>query len=115
MRKPTANELREYADSIEFKNFDPEEFLAHYHSNGWKVGRTKMVSWKHAVVTWKKNAAKGFGRQQQQQQDQPKLTYRHRENKINYLNRRKAALMRLPQSPEVQRELSRIQIELHKL
>jgi hypothetical protein len=110
MKKPTVNELREYAEKIGFKEFDAEQFLAHYDSNGWRVGRVKMVSWRAAVVTWKKNAAR-FGRNQQQ----PPMTYRHRENKINYLNRRKAELMRQRRTPEVDRELARIQIELHKL
>ena len=30
----------------------PQAFLAHYASNGWKVGRNPMKDWKAAIVTW---------------------------------------------------------------
>lgn len=33
---------------------DAEAFIAFYDSNGWKVGRNPMKSWKSAVVTWSK-------------------------------------------------------------
>ena len=38
-------------------NFDAESFMAHYESNGWKIGRNKtpMKSWKAACVTWSKS------------------------------------------------------------
>jgi len=35
-------------------SFDPAAFIAHYESNGWKVGRNKMKSWKAACTTWAK-------------------------------------------------------------
>lgn len=38
--------------------FDPEAFIAHYESNGWKVGRNPMRDWKAACRTWAKN---GYG------------------------------------------------------
>lgn len=31
---------------------DPEAFMAYYNANGWKVGRTKMVSWIDALAGW---------------------------------------------------------------
>jgi hypothetical protein len=31
---------------------DPEAFIAYYNANGWKVGRTKMVSWIDALAGW---------------------------------------------------------------
>ena len=31
---------------------DPETFVAHYESNGWMVGRTRMKNWQAAVRTW---------------------------------------------------------------
>ena len=31
---------------------DPEAFVAYYNANGWKVGRTKMVSWIDALAGW---------------------------------------------------------------
>lgn len=47
-------EVRQYCE--ERKNgIDPEVFYHHYESNGWKVGKTPMKSWKSAMVTWEKN------------------------------------------------------------
>ena len=31
------------------------EFIDHYESNGWKVGKTPMKSWKAACGTWVRN------------------------------------------------------------
>lgn len=36
-----------------------ERFMAFYQSNGWKVGRNSMKSWKDAVITWKHKQAEG--------------------------------------------------------
>ena len=33
---------------------DAEAFVEFYSSNGWKVGKNKMVSWRSAMVTWEK-------------------------------------------------------------
>lgn len=38
---------------------DPQRFIDHYESNGWKVGRNKMKSWQAAVRTWEKNDKDG--------------------------------------------------------
>lgn len=35
-----------------------ETFIDHYESNGWKVGRNTMKSWRHAVGTWMKREKK---------------------------------------------------------
>jgi len=52
---PTLEEVRAYCR--EQKNqVDPERFINHYTSNGWKVGKTLMVDWKAAVRTWEKNS-----------------------------------------------------------
>ena len=32
-----------------------QDFLDHYESNGWKVGRNAMKSWRHAVAKWTRN------------------------------------------------------------
>lgn len=111
MKKPTAIELAKYAREIGYFGFDPNEFLDHYDANGWMVGRTKMKDWQATVRTWKRRAPE-FKRQAQQQ---PPMTYRHRQNKINQLNERKQALMRQPRTPAVERELAYIQAQLHKL
>lgn len=31
---------------------EADKFISHYESNGWKVGKNKMVSWPHAVNNW---------------------------------------------------------------
>lgn len=49
--KPTVEEVAAYCR--ERKNtVDAEEFVAHYESNGWKVGKNPMVNWKQSVITW---------------------------------------------------------------
>lgn len=58
--KPTLEDLREYAASIGFRTFDPQAFLDHYDSNGWKVGgRGAMKDWRAAVRTWRKRNPDG--------------------------------------------------------
>jgi hypothetical protein len=48
---PTLEEVTAYCR--ERKNgINPEKWLDHYRSNGWKVGKNKMVDWKAAVRTW---------------------------------------------------------------
>ena len=52
--QPTLDDVRAYC--IERKNsVDPERFIDHYQSNGWKVGKNSMKDWKAAVRTWEKN------------------------------------------------------------
>lgn len=56
--KPTAEELKNYAQEIEFGElyYEPEKFIDYYDSVGWMVGgKTKMKDWKAAVRTWKHN------------------------------------------------------------
>ena len=50
---PSLDEVR---DEVERSGYavDPERFIAHYESNGWRVGPNKMKSWKSALVTWHK-------------------------------------------------------------
>lgn len=62
--KPTLEEVAEYCKSRN-NNIDPEAFIAHYESNGWKVGKNPMVSWKSAIITWEKNH-KGEGKPKKQ-------------------------------------------------
>ena len=48
--------MDEVRDEVERLGYavDPERFIAHYESNGWRVGPNKMKSWKSALVTWHK-------------------------------------------------------------
>lgn len=52
--KPTLEQVKVY---IAEKNYsvDAEAWMAHYESNGWRVGRSPMKDWKAAVITWQKN------------------------------------------------------------
>ena len=65
MCKPTVEEVQKYIDEKGY-HFSAEEFVAFYDSNGWRVGRNPMKSWKAATVTWernyrpKKNTGKSF-------------------------------------------------------
>lgn len=55
-KRPTVEELAEYASSIDFK-LDPQAFLDHYDSNGWKVGKAAMKDWQATVRKWKRTNA----------------------------------------------------------
>ena len=110
MKKPTLRELREYAQSVGFDEFDAEEFLAHYESNGWMVGRVPMRSWQAAVVTWKKHHWQ-FRRKPEAQ----RMPINVRNKRINELNERKAYWMRAPESAKRSRELEQIRVELQTL
>ena len=51
MPRPTLSEVNEYILQMGY-TFSAEEFIAFYESNGWKVGRNPMRSWKAACRTW---------------------------------------------------------------
>ncbi len=65
--------------------------------------------------TWLSNLPEPLRDRVKTRKDEPKIPYRQRENRINLLNRCKAALMRQKQTPEVERQLERIQTELHRM
>jgi uncharacterized protein YdaU (DUF1376 family) len=50
---PTISEIVEYCQERKSR-IDPEKFFAYYESNGWRVGRNPMKSWKAAITTWEK-------------------------------------------------------------
>lgn len=52
-QKPTAGEVAEYALSIGYHT-DGQDFIDHYESNGWLVGKNKMKDWRATVRTWKR-------------------------------------------------------------
>lgn len=53
MCRPSLEEVRTYC--IELGNIvDPEAFIDHYSSNGWKVGNQPMKDWKAAVRNWER-------------------------------------------------------------
>ena len=52
---PTAEEVKDYANSIGFASLDAERFVDYYSSKGWMIGKNHMKDWKAAVRTWRKN------------------------------------------------------------
>jgi len=52
--KPSVGELIEYGKTLNPPFTRALEFLDHYESNGWKVGKTGMKDWKASVRTWQR-------------------------------------------------------------
>ena len=51
---PTLEDVTAYC--LERKNnVDPQRWLDHYQSNGWRVGKNPMKDWKAAVRTWERS------------------------------------------------------------
>lgn len=48
---PTLAEIQDYIFEKEY-NVNAEEFFYYYESNGWKVGKNKMVSWQSTLAQW---------------------------------------------------------------
>ena len=48
---PSPQEISEHVAEKGY-SFSPAAFLAFYESNGWKIGKNPMKSWKAACVTW---------------------------------------------------------------
>jgi|SRR5215831_16860717 len=106
MKKPTASELREYANSIRF-DLDAQAFIDHYEANGWRVGRVPMKDWRAAVRNWKRRAPEFRPRQ--------RMPIQERNKRINELNERKAYWTRAPESAKRDRMLEQIRVELQTL
>lgn len=51
--KPTVDEVRTLCADRSY-HFDPQAFIDHYESNGWRVGRNPMKDWKAAASTWER-------------------------------------------------------------
>lgn len=51
---PTLEQVQAYCQERK-NNVDPQRWLDHYTSNGWKVGRNPMKDWKAAVRTWERS------------------------------------------------------------
>jgi len=57
-RKPSVQDVAEYATGI-CANVNPQAFVDHYQSNGWRVGKATMKDWKAAVRNWAKRDLEG--------------------------------------------------------
>lgn len=60
-QKPTIEQLKKYIEEKKY-SFDAENFWNFYESKGWKVGSSKMKSWKAACATWEKRSVQNHGR-----------------------------------------------------
>jgi hypothetical protein len=52
---PTLQEVKNYCQERN-NSVNPEKWISHYQSNGWKVGKNSMKDWKAAVRTWEGNS-----------------------------------------------------------
>lgn len=50
---PSLDEVKLAAAKIGLPDREAQKFFHYYESNGWKVGRTKMVSFQNALAGWK--------------------------------------------------------------
>jgi len=107
--RPTVKELREYAQEIGYISFDVRRFVDHYDANGWRVGKVPMKDWKATVRNWRRHDSEFKHR------SEARMPMGERNTKIGQLNRRKAELMRMPDSPKVRQELEQIRIQLYQL
>ncbi len=48
---PTLDDVRSRCKEMGYQT-DPERFFNYYESNGWKVGKNKMVSWEKVLAGW---------------------------------------------------------------
>ena len=53
MITPTLEEVELAASKIGLPAVEAQKFFNYYSSNGWKVGRNRMVSFPHAMNNWK--------------------------------------------------------------
>ncbi len=56
--RPSVEDVAEYVSTRSIQ-IDPQGFIDHYDSNGWKVGRNPMIDWRAAVRTWEKRERAG--------------------------------------------------------
>ena len=75
---PSMDEVRDEVERLGYA-VDPERFIAHYESNGWRVGPNKMKSWKSALVTWHK-------RQKEEDAKRQSLSPRASQSRPTYTN-----------------------------
>ena len=52
---PTLEEVKNYCQERN-NTVNPEKWISHYQSNGWKVGKNQMKDWKAGVRTWEGNS-----------------------------------------------------------
>lgn len=55
MKKPELDEIKEHFAKIGLPESEAERFFHYYESNGWRVGRNAMRSWKSASENWRRH------------------------------------------------------------
>lgn len=51
--KPTRDQVVLAIKSAGLPEIEADKFINYYESNGWRVGRSPMKSWPHAIGNWK--------------------------------------------------------------
>lgn len=51
--KPSVESVRLQMAKVGVPESEAEKFMAHYESNGWRVGKNPMKSWSAAITNWK--------------------------------------------------------------
>jgi endogenous inhibitor of DNA gyrase (YacG/DUF329 family) len=54
MGKPSIEEVKTYCKERN-NGVDPQAWMDHYESNGWKVGKNPMKDWRASIRTWERN------------------------------------------------------------
>ncbi|MFH0771313.1 MAG: hypothetical protein V1933_01685 [Candidatus Omnitrophota bacterium] len=58
---PTGEEVAAYCQERKNK-INPQEWINHYMSNGWMVGKNKMKDWKASIRVWESQGGNGDGK-----------------------------------------------------
>ena len=64
---PSVEEVESECVKIELPVLEAQKFVNYYESKGWVVGKSKMKSWKNALIGWK-NRQIEFQQQRERQQ-----------------------------------------------
>lgn len=98
-----------YGRQIGLAREDVDAWWDYHAASDWmQTASRRIVNGKASLQTWKRNKAKYAQRK-------PAMPYKTRQDKINSLNQRKAALLRMEQTTRVKVELEQIRIQLMDL
>lgn len=79
---PSLIDVRDYCLERE-NNIDPEQFIAYYESNGWKVGKSPMKDWKAAIRNWEQRQ-KNDPKPKTEPKPQPRTMMHQMETRTDY-------------------------------
>ena len=75
-QRPSFEEVKAYCNE-RHNNVNPQAWIDHYESNGWKVGKNPMKDWKAAVRTWE-NSTYSNGNETEGDPDKAEAEYYER-------------------------------------